>query len=159
MRGAPATTLEARLLWALIDADIWFLTLVGLTVARHGFDISALTTTTWLFTLAMTALQLVIGFTSGPYSPGRPHSAVGEVLDLTRTVAVVGLLGFCIEVLSAGLWAPRSVPLLSAGCALLGMCAVRYVVRAVAADRHDGGPPEEGGDETAEEVELDEHRR
>lgn len=70
----PATTLETRLLWALIDTDIWFLTLVGLTVARYGFDISALTVTTWLFTLAMLALHLVIGFTSGPYAPGHPRS-------------------------------------------------------------------------------------
>ena len=152
-------TLETRLLWALIDADVWFLTLVGLTVARYGFDISALTPTTWLFTLAMTALHLVIGFTSGPYAPGHPSSPIGEVLDLTRTVAVVGLLGFCIEVLSAGLWAPRSVPLVSAGCALVAMCALRYVVRAIVAQRHHGGPPEEGRDEAAEEIELDEHRR
>lgn len=159
MRGAPTTTLEARLVWALVDTDIWFLTLVGITVARYGFDVSALTATTWLFILAMTALHLVIGFTSGPYAPGHPRSPIGEVLDLTRTVAVVGLLGFCIEVLSAGLWAPRSVPLLSAGCALVGMCALRYVVRAVATNDHDSGPPEKGRDEAAEEVELHEHRR
>lgn len=159
MRGAPATTLEARLLWALVDADIWFLTLVGLTVARYGFDVSALTATTWLFTLAMTALHLVIGFASGPYAPGRPRSPVGEVLDLTRTVGAVGLLGFCIEVLSAGLWAPRSVPLVSAGCALIVMCGLRFVARAVAPHGHDGGPPEEGGDEAPEEVQLDQHRR
>lgn len=152
-------TLETRLLWALIDADVWFLTLVGLTVARYGFDISALTPTTWLFTLTMTALHLLIGFTSGPYAPGRPRKSTAEALALTRTVAVVGLLGFCIEVLSAGLWAPRSVPLVSAGCVLIVMCGLRLVVRAVATHGHDGSPPQEGGDEAAEEVELDEHRR
>lgn len=138
------------------DAALLLLAVPTVAAARF-LDPSALTARTWLFALALTAIHLVIGVTSGPYAPGRPRTPVGEVLDLARTVAVVGLLGLCIEILSPALWVPRSVPVLSAGGTLVAAFALRFVVRA-AADGQDGKPPQDGGDEAAEEVQLDEHR-
>ena len=52
---------------------------------------------------------------------------MGEVLDLTRTLAVVGVIGFCIEILSPGLWVPRSVPLVAAVGTLVPAFALRFV--------------------------------
>ncbi|CAM4086676.1 hypothetical protein [Janibacter anophelis] len=144
-------------LWALPDTAILFLAVPTVTAARY-LDPSALTAKTWLFALVLAALHLLIGATSGPYAPGRPSSSVGEVLDLTRTLVAVAVLGFSIEVLSPNLWVPRSVPLLAAAGTLVAAFALRFVVRA-ATDGHDGHPPRPRGDEAAEEVELDEHRR
>lgn len=103
VQGAPATSLESRHprpnLWAIPDTLVICLTVPTVTAARY-LDLSANTGSSWLFTFGLAALHLVIGFTSGPYAAGHSRTSVGEVFDLTRTLAVVGTVGFCIEVLS-----------------------------------------------------------
>lgn len=138
------------------DTTLLFLAVPAVTAARY-LDPSALTPHTWLFACFLAALHLVVGLASGPYAPGRPRNSVGEVLDLTRTLVLVGVLGFGIEVLSPGLWVPRSVPLLAAVATLVPGFALRFVVRALT-DGHDREPSQERRDDTAEEVQLQEPR-
>lgn len=145
-------------LWAVPDILVLFLAVPTITAGRY-LDPSALTGTTWLFASGLAALHLTIGFTSGPYARGHPRTSFGEVRDLTRTTGAVGLLGFALEVLSPGLLVPRSVPLMAAMCTLVGMCALRFVVRTWFATSHgeNDRQPQQRRGKTAEEVQLDRH--
>lgn len=157
MRG---TSLEARCGWALVDSNVLLVAILGTAFVRlhfttlTGWEVSAI-----VFALGAVVLHLVVGFTSGPYAPGHPRSSAGEVLDLTRTLVAVGLLGFAVEVLSPSLYVPRSVPVIAAGGALISMCAARFVFRALMSHGDDGTPPQDGCGEASEEIELDQHRR
>ena len=119
-----------RWVWVLFDAAIWFVAIYGATWLRFDFKRApVLVASTLVFAAAAVLGHLLVGTVIGPYAVGHRRGSFEETTDIARTVVVT----------SAGLtiWAliaepqvvPRSVPVVAGAFALVGMFAVRFLIR------------------------------
>jgi len=126
-----------RWTWALFDALIWCGAVFLASLLRFDFDISdvAIRGTLWFALVAMAA-QLIGGGLVGPYAVGHERGSFEEIVDVAKTVAVVGTGLTIWALLLTPAMVPRSVPISAAALALLSMFALRYAVRAVNTHRY-----------------------
>ncbi len=126
-----------RWTWALFDALIWCGAVFLASLLRFDFDISdvAIRGTLWFALVAMAA-QLIGGGLVGPYAVGHQRGSFEEIVDVAKTVAVVGTGLTIWALLLTPAMVPRSVPISAAALALLSMFALRYAVRAVNTHRY-----------------------
>ncbi|WP_462417190.1 polysaccharide biosynthesis protein [Kytococcus sp. Marseille-QA3725] len=130
-RPDPATRdRQVRIMWAGIDALMWFVAVWAAAALR--FDFGVVQTVTWgTFGMASVAavLHVALGFLLGPYAVGHQRGSFEEVVDLARVVVLTMLPLFVLELLVPGVVIPRSVPLIAGPLALAGMLALRLVLR------------------------------
>jgi FlaA1/EpsC-like NDP-sugar epimerase len=119
-----------RWVWVLFHAAIWFVAIYGATWLRFDFKHSSLfVVTTLIFAGAAVIGHLVVGAVIGPYAVGHRRGSFEETTDIVRTV-VVTAAGLVVWALSADPQVvPRSVPVVAAALALVGMFAVRFLIR------------------------------
>ena len=119
-----------RWVWVLFDAAIWFVAIFGATWLRFDFKHAQLfTATTLIFAAAAAIGHLCVGTVIGPYAVGHRRGSFEETTDISRTV-IVTAGGLVVWALIADPQAvPRSVPVVGGGLALVGMFAVRFLIR------------------------------
>jgi FlaA1/EpsC-like NDP-sugar epimerase len=116
--------------WALLDAAIWFVAIYGATWLRFDFRVARVfVATTLLFAIVAVAAHFIVGAFIGPYAVNHQRGSFEESADIGRTVAVLtgGLLVWAL--LADPIVVPRSVPLVAGALALVGMFAVRFLIR------------------------------
>ena len=119
-----------RWVWAVLDAAIWFVAIYGATWLRFDFRATRVfAATTLLFALVAVAAHFIVGALIGPYGVNHQRGSFEESADIGRTVAVLtgGLLVWAL--LADPIVVPRSVPLVAGALALVGMFAVRFLIR------------------------------
>ena len=119
-----------RWVWVLFDAAIWFVAIYGATWLRFDFKRApVLVATTLVFAIAAVLGHLVVGAVIGPYAVGHRRGSFEETTDIARTVVVTSA-GLAIWALLADPQVvPRSVPVVAGAFALVGMFAVRFLIR------------------------------
>jgi len=119
-----------RWVWVLFDAAIWFVAIYGATWLRFDFKPPpVLVATTFVFAAAAVLGHLVIGAVIGPYAVGDRRGSFEETTDIARTVVVTSA-GLAIWAMLANpVVLPRSVPVVAGALALVGMFAVRFLIR------------------------------
>ena len=119
-----------RWAWVLFDGAIWFVAIYGATWLRFDFrDTPVLMGTTLAFAATAAVGHLLVGTVIGPYAVGHRRGSFEETTDISRTVAVTtgGLLLWAL--LTTPQMVPRSVPVVAGALALVGMFAVRFLLR------------------------------
>jgi len=119
-----------RWVWAVLDAAIWFVAIYGATWLRFDFRLTRVfAATTLLFAVVAVVAHFVVGALIGPYGVNHQRGSFEESADIGRTVAVLtgGLLVWALLV--DPIVVPRSVPLVAGALALVGMFAVRFLIR------------------------------
>ena len=138
MGKAEATSASTRWRWAGIDGGLWIGSTVAAVFLRFDFSITeAFAGSTMLFALVSAAAYLALGGVAGPYAVGHSRGSFEEIVDLTKTAMIVGLLGLVVNAVLPVQLVPRSVPLTSAMVAAMAMLAARTVLRTRRA-RHRG---------------------
>jgi FlaA1/EpsC-like NDP-sugar epimerase len=119
-----------RWVWVLFDAAIWFVAIYGATWLRFDFKIApVLVASTLVFAAAAVIVHLFVGTVIGPYAVGHRRGSFEETTDIGRTVVVTSA-GLAIWALTAHPQVvPRSVPVVAGAFALVGMFAVRFLIR------------------------------
>jgi len=119
-----------RWVWVLFDGTIWFGAIYGATWLRFDFeDTPVLVTATLLFAAAAAFAHLIVGSVIGPYRIGHKRGSFEETTDLSRTVLVTTSALFVWALVAVPLVVPRSVPVVAGALALLGMFAIRFLIR------------------------------
>jgi len=116
--------------WVLFDAAIWFAAIYGATWLRFDFKHAQLfTATTLIFAAAAAIGHLCVGTVIGPYAVGHRRGSFEETTDISRTVVVTagGLVVWAL--IADPQVVPRSVPVVAGALALVGMFAVRFLIR------------------------------
>jgi len=116
--------------WVLFDAAIWFVAIYGATWLRFDFKrASVFVATTLVFAIAAGLGHFLVGAVIGPYAVGHQRGSFEETTDIVRTVAVTAA-GLAVWALIADPQVvPRSVPVVAGALALVGMFAVRFLIR------------------------------
>jgi FlaA1/EpsC-like NDP-sugar epimerase len=119
-----------RWVWVLFDAAIWFAAIYGATWLRFDFKrASVFVATTLVFAIAAGLGHFLVGAVIGPYAVGHRRGSFEETTDIVRTVAVTAA-GLAVWALIADPQVvPRSVPVVAGALALVGMFAVRFLIR------------------------------
>jgi len=120
-----------RWVWVLFDGAIWFLAIYGATWLIFDFSETTLLLQVPTIVLALAAgvVHLMVGAVIGPYAVGHRRGSFEETLDLSRTVLVTTIALLAWVLLIAPPMVPRSVPVVAGPLALVGMFAVRFLVR------------------------------
>ena len=119
-----------RWVWVLCDGAIWFVAIVGATWVRFDFKHDLLfAATTFVFAAAAVLGQLFVGAIIGPYAVGHERGSFEEASDIGRSVVVTAAGLMVWGLLADPPMVPRSVPAFAGALALVGMFAVRFVVR------------------------------
>jgi len=119
-----------RWAWLPFDSAIWLVAIYGATWLRFDFQFGpVLMGTTVEFAIAAGIGHMLVGIVIGPYAVGHRRGSFEEATDISRTVVVV-TAGLMVWAWSANpLVVPRSVPAVGGSFALVGMLAVRFLVR------------------------------
>lgn len=124
------TQRTGRWLWAAVDVSVWVFAVVLAFVLRVDFSLVGLVEPgTVRFVAAAMLAQLVVGALVGPYAVGHDRGSFEEIVDLSRTVLIVGIGLFAWALLTKPPVVPRSVPVIASALAVLAMFAVRFAVR------------------------------
>jgi len=119
-----------RWLWALIDSAIWFLAIYIATWLRFDFEHAPLfVEETLIFALAAATLHLFVGAFIGPYSVGHDRGSFEETSDISRTVIVTTGLLSAWALFAEPQVVARSIPVGAGAVALIGMFAIRFLIR------------------------------
>jgi FlaA1/EpsC-like NDP-sugar epimerase len=119
-----------RWIWVLIDGGIWFVAVYGATWLR--FDLTRtdmLVDTTLAFAVAAMVGHIVLGALIGPYRVGHSRGSFEETTDLVYTGMVITGVLLAWAMIADPQVLPRSVPVVAGALALVGMCAVRFLIR------------------------------
>jgi FlaA1/EpsC-like NDP-sugar epimerase len=119
-----------RWVWVLFDGAIWFVAIYGATWLRFDFKRTpVLVAATLAFAVTAGLGHLLVGAVIGPYAVGHQRGSFEETTDLVLTVLVTttGLLVWAL--LADPQVLPRSVPVVAGALALVGMFAVRFLIR------------------------------
>jgi FlaA1/EpsC-like NDP-sugar epimerase len=114
----------------LFDGGIWFAAIYGATWLRFDFeDTPVVVGSTMVFAAVAVGAHLLVGSVIGPYAVGHRRGSFEETADLSRTVLVTtgGMLVWAL--VANPLMVPRSVPVVAGALALVGMFAVRFLIR------------------------------
>jgi FlaA1/EpsC-like NDP-sugar epimerase len=119
-----------RWVWVLFDGAIWFVAVFAATWVRFDFKHDSLfVETTLVFALAAVLGHVFVGSVIGPYAVGHRRGSFEEATDISRTV-IATAAGLMVWALVANPpVVPRSVPAFAATLALVGMFAVRFLIR------------------------------
>jgi FlaA1/EpsC-like NDP-sugar epimerase len=119
-----------RWTWVLFDGGVWFSAIYAATWLSFDFKPNpVLIETTLQFAVAAALGHLLIGALIGPYAVGHQRGSFEETTDVVRTVLVTAI-GLAIWALMADPQVlPRSVPIVAGALALVGMFAVRFLIR------------------------------
>lgn len=116
--------------WAGIDGGLWVVATIAAVFLRFDFDLGeAFAAHTLLFALGSAAAHLALGGLAGPYAVGHSRGSFEEIVDLTKTALVVGVVGVVVNALLPTQLVPRSIPVTAALVAVVAMLAVRTVLR------------------------------
>lgn len=116
--------------WAGIDGGLWVVATIAAVFLRFDFDLGeAFAAPTLLFALGSAAAHLALGGLAGPYAVGHSRGSFEEIVDLTKTALVVGVVGVVVNALLPTQLVPRSIPVTAALVAVVAMLAVRTVLR------------------------------
>ena len=119
-----------RWVWAVLDGTIWFVAIYGATWLRFDFKTTLVfAPRTLLFAVAAVALHFLVGAFIGPYGVNHQRGSFEESTDIGRTVAVTTLGLLVWALIAHPIVVPRSVPLVAGALALVGMFAVRFLIR------------------------------
>ncbi|MBE3076255.1 MAG: polysaccharide biosynthesis protein [Actinobacteria bacterium] len=119
-----------RWVWALLDAAIWFIAIYGATLLRYDFKTTGVfAVRTLLFAAVAVALHFLVGGFIGPYAVNHQRGSFEEGTDIGRTVAVTTSVLLVWALLADPIVVPRSVPLVAGALALVGMFALRFLIR------------------------------
>jgi FlaA1/EpsC-like NDP-sugar epimerase len=129
--------------WVLFDGAIWFMAIYAATWLRFDFEpADVLVSTTLTFAAAAAVGHLLVGWLIGPYRVGHERGSFEETTDIVRTVMVttIGLLIWAL--LTDPQVLPRSVPVVAGALAMVGMFAVRFLIRSWHSRRSASGEHE-----------------
>ena len=119
-----------RWVWALIDAAIWVIAIYGAIWLRYDFvRRPVLISGDAYFAIAAACSTIVVGAMIGPYAVGHQRGSFEETTDIGRTVTVVAAGLFIWALIAKPILVPRSVPVVAGALALVGMFAVRFLIR------------------------------
>jgi len=119
-----------RWVWALLDATIWFVAIYGATWLRWDFRVAKVfAASTLLFAVVAVVGHLVVGAFVGPYGVNHQRGSFEESTDIGRTVALLTGPLLVWALIADPIVVPRSVPLGAGALALVGMFAVRFLIR------------------------------
>jgi len=119
-----------RWVWLLFDAAIWFMAIYGATWLRFDFgDSRVFVGSTLAFASTAVVAHLIVGGLIGPYSVGHHRGSFEETTDLAGTVLATGSALLIWAFLAIPLVVPRSVPVVAGALALVGMFALRFLIR------------------------------
>ena len=120
-----------RWMWAAVDAVIFVFALFAADWMRYDFTLSdiAFRGLLWLCLIAV-VVHVLAGAIVGPYAVGHERGSFEETEDLAKSVGVTGLVLVALVLGTNWLAVPRSVPFTGSVLALVGMFAVRFLVRA-----------------------------
>lgn len=128
--GTRTTSTVNRWRWAGIDGGLWVLSTIAAVFLRFDFDIGqAFAAQTLFYAACMTVGYLILGGLVGPYAVGHSRGSFEEILDLTKTALITGVVGLVVNVLLPTQFVPRSVPVTAALVAVVAMLAARTVLR------------------------------
>jgi FlaA1/EpsC-like NDP-sugar epimerase len=102
----------------------------GATWLRFDFAaVAVLLSTTVEFALAAAIGHLVLGALIGPYSVGHRRGSFEETADLARTVLGITIALQVWAMIAVPIVVPRTVPVVAGAFTLVGMFALRFMVR------------------------------
>jgi len=129
-RGVQRNEWLHRWVWVLFDGAIWFAAVFAATWVRFDFKHDSLfVATTLVFAVAAVLGHVFVGAVIGPYAVGHRRGSFEEATDIGRTVMATAA-GLMVWALVADPpVVPRSVPAFAATLALVGMFAVRFLIR------------------------------
>jgi FlaA1/EpsC-like NDP-sugar epimerase len=119
-----------RWVWVLFDGAIWFAAIYGATWLRFDFtNTDVLVDHTLAFASVAAVAHFLVGGLIGPYAVGHRRGSFEETTDLAGTVLATasGLLVWAF--LANPLIVPLSVPIVAGALALVGMFAIRFIIR------------------------------
>lgn len=125
-----------RLTWSLIDATTLALAIPVATWIRVDFSFSSMerfVSGILAFSVAAFVLQILVGYTLGPYRTGHVRASFEEVVELAATVGAVSLALFVIGIVVHPGTIPRGVPIIAGAGGVLLMFALRFFRRATRA--------------------------
>jgi len=116
--------------WVLFDGAIWFVAIYVATWLRFDFnETPVIVGNTLLFAITAGIGHAAAGALLGPYAVGHRRGSFEETTDLSRTVLIT-TLGLAVwALLASPQVVPRSVPMMAGALALVGMFAVRFLIR------------------------------
>ena len=130
MRARWVSGLRTRVVWSLVDASVWAMSLALAMWFRLDFGISEEFAGPLLGAIALTvSLHLSLGWIWGPYAVGHELGSFEETTDLARTTLVSGAVTSTLVLVLPVVTIPRSVPLSATAIAVTGMFALRFLVR------------------------------
>lgn len=132
-----------RWVWVVFDAAIWFVAIYFAAWAQFDFGrASVFAAGTLAFAAVAVIGHLVVGPFIGPSAVGHRRGSFEETTDIGRTVVVTmaGLVAWAL--IADPQVVPRSVPVVGGTLALVGMFAVRFLMRSWRS-RHTGLRPGE----------------
>ena len=119
-----------RWVWVLFDAAIWLVATYGATWLRFDFKEAPVLVMGTLEFAALAALtHMFVGAIVGPYAVGHKRGSFEETTDIARTVLVTTAALMAWGLIADPIVIPRTVPVVAGALALVGMFAVRFLVR------------------------------
>ena len=137
-----------RLAWAGVDCVVWAIALVLGSWLRYELHLESIAWRGLAITAVIAAaLQLVFGFLFGPYAVGHMRGSFDEIVDLAKTVLAASLVTWVPVLIANPILVPKSVPIIAGAFALVGMLALRLLVRSWKNRRgYPGGDADYSGD-------------
>ena len=126
----PNREIAIRMGWAALDSLIAGAAVVAAAWLR--FDMDAELATQWrilAFAGAATVLQFPLGFGTSLLQPSHRRGSFEETAQVARAALITGVLLAGLRLLSDWSTVPRSLPFIAPPLALVGMFALRFVVR------------------------------
>src|ERR1019366_6853043 len=112
------------------DSGIWFTAIYCATWLRFDFENTPVfVATTLQFALVAGLGHFLVGAVIGPYAVGHARGSFEETTDLVRTVLVTTIGLGALVLIADPQTLPRSVPVVAGALALVGMFAVRFLIR------------------------------
>jgi FlaA1/EpsC-like NDP-sugar epimerase len=119
-----------RWVWVLFDGGIWFVAIYAATWLRFDFtNTDVLVDHTLLFASVAAAAHFLVGALIGPYAVGHRRGSFEETTDLAGTVLATASALLIWAFLVNPIIVPRSVPIVAGALALMGMFAIRFIIR------------------------------
>jgi FlaA1/EpsC-like NDP-sugar epimerase len=136
-----------RLAWAGVDCVVWAIALVVASWLRYELHLESIAWRGLAVAAVITgAVQLVFGFLFGPYAVGHMRGSFDEIVDLAKTVLATSLVAWIPVLIANPILVPKSVPIIAGAFALVGMLALRLLVRSWKNRRgYPGGDADDSG--------------
>jgi len=119
-----------RWVWVLFDGAIWFAAIYWATWLRFDFtNTDVLVDHTLVFATVAAVAYLLVGAAIGPYAVGHRRGSFEETTDLAGSALATTMALLIWAFVANPLIVPRSVPIVAGTLALVGMFAIRFIVR------------------------------